>query len=104
MLTFAENILGVVLSEKLEVGAVFFTVGFFLHAIEQAGGGEGDRNAIDLADDLVFRGFLVTDAAGGGHEVHADFIADTDDGVFGSLPVQLPGERGQILLPRGARC
>ncbi len=54
MTTVAENLLGVVLPKELEIGAVFFAVGFFLHSIEQAGGGEGDRDSIDLADDLVF--------------------------------------------------
>ena len=82
LIALAENFLGVVLAEKLKIGAIFFTAGLFLHPVKQAGRGEGDRDAIDLEDDLVFRGFFVTDAAGGCHEVHADSIADTDDGVF----------------------
>jgi hypothetical protein len=28
------------------------------------------------------RGFRLVPVSGGGHEVHADFIADADDGVF----------------------
>ena len=53
LIALAENFLGIVLAKKLEIGAVFFAVGLFLHPIEQTWRGEGDRDAIDLANDLI---------------------------------------------------
>lgn len=60
-------------------------MGIDLHAVEQARGGEGNGDSIDDADDLVFAGFCVIDATGGGHEIDADFVSDADDGVLGDF-------------------
>ncbi len=61
------DFLCVVFTQEKEIRAVFFAVRFYLHAVEEAGGGKGDGDSVDLANDLVLARFLVSDAAGGGH-------------------------------------
>lgn len=56
----------------------------FLHAIEKAGRGKRNGDAVDFPDDDVLRGLFVIDATGGG--INGDLVVDAETVCWETSP------------------